>query len=77
MSTPSAGQGETYAVVNGEYLLPFEAAVDMLRALKDARRVSQTWNSTAPYRLNATPKMPNIEVLTTAQYGAIFLEEPA
>jgi hypothetical protein len=66
----------TYAVV-GDYMLPLEEAFNLVRMLNKAVVVNNTYNDVAPYKRPARPRQIKLEVLTTAQHAAVFLEEPA
>ena len=75
MPTP---EPTVYAVVDQEYMLPFEDAIALLRILAKSTPVSSNYNETVPFRLSQYKKGDHsLRVLSVAQHAAVHLEEPA
>jgi hypothetical protein len=64
-----------YAVVDQEYMLPLDDAIDLLRMLARATPVQSLYTQDTPYKVSEYKKGDHtLRLLTTAQHAAIFLE---
>lgn len=65
---------EDLAIVNGEWMLPFDEATQLLRLLAKAQRLERTWNSTAPYKRTDNAREVTLSMVTMEMLATIELE---
>lgn len=65
-----------YAVVDKTYLLPFDDAVELMRLLSRAQKVTTSWGTDKepPYKYVMSGGELNLTLLTTAQHAQMELE---
>lgn len=68
-------QPTIFAVIDSKYMLPLDVAVEVVRGLAQAQRVTTTYSTNTPFKLGDSGEPCSLKVLTVAQHMAILLTQ--